>query len=66
MTGSVRLYLRDVRTGKHPLAEVLGSIDRLKESLTAQLQTSALPDAPDAEWVESWMLRKYRAHWGIS
>jgi predicted nucleotidyltransferase len=63
MTGSVRLYLRDVRTGKYPLVEVLASIERIKEALRAELQESELPDEPDTEAVERWMLEKYRERW---
>jgi len=66
MKGSVRVHLRGVRTGECPLDDVLSEIDRLREALTVQLQTSALPDAPDTEGVERWMLEKYRVHWGIS
>lgn len=58
-----RAYLRAVRRGEVPLAEVLARCDAAEARLRA-LQTSAdVPDQPDRAWVDGWLHRAHLAYW---
>jgi len=57
-------HLRDVRTGRVPLAEVLAEAEDAEASLTDLLNSSPLPELPDVSRVEAFVIRAYRARWG--
>jgi uncharacterized protein len=58
-----REYLRAIRRGEVPLADVLAAIDRAEVDLD-RLRTSAfVPDQPDRAWVDAWLHRSYTAYW---
>jgi predicted nucleotidyltransferase len=59
MQGWPRDFLLEVRRGEHALETVTFYADALKKRLEGLLQTSKLPDNPDVDYVEDWMLRKY-------
>ena len=58
-----RAYLRSVRLGQRPLAEVLDAIT-VAEARLAQLRDNpGLPDQPDRVWVDDWLHRSYLDFW---
>lgn len=57
-------HLRDVRTGRVPLAEVLAEAEAVETRLKSLLETSPLPEHPDVERVEAFLMRAYRGRWG--
>jgi uncharacterized protein len=58
-----RTYLRSIRQGEVPLAEVLDSVTGVETRLTQLRQTSAVPGQPDRGWVDSWLHRSYLNFW---
>jgi hypothetical protein len=58
-----RAYLRSVRLGQRPLAEVLDAVT-VAEARLAQLRDNpGLPDQPDRVWVDDWLHRSYLDFW---
>jgi hypothetical protein len=66
MADPVRLHVRDVREGKVPLNDVLGEVGELEVQLSDLRTTSPLPEHPDEERVESWMLDMYFEAWKVT
>jgi hypothetical protein len=70
-TGSITLpvpephrgYLRSIRRGDVPLAEVLDAITSAEAELGQLRQTSDVPDQPDRGWVDDWLHRSYMSFW---
>ena len=58
-----RAYLRSIRHGERPLAEVLGAITSAETRLTELRDSPALPDQPDRAWVDDWLHRSYLYFW---
>jgi hypothetical protein len=58
-----RAYLRSIRQGDVPLAEVLGAISSAETQLTCLRDTPAVPDQPDRGWVDDWLHRTYLSFW---
>ena len=58
-----RAYLRSIRRGERPLAEVLDAITRAEARLTGLRDSPALPDQPDRAWVDDWLHRSYLNFW---
>ena len=58
-----RDYVMAVRKGEVPLQEVLTICGELERAIKDLLTTSALPDDPDIDYMESWMLNVYREAW---
>ncbi|GAA3155701.1 hypothetical protein GCM10010531_03740 [Blastococcus jejuensis] len=58
-----RAYLRSVRRGDLPLAEVLAAVDDVEVRLTALQDSSAVPPEPDRAWVDDWLHRSYQWFW---
>lgn len=71
MTGRISLPMRDadreltvkVRTGGFTLAEVSEQIIAAERRLDAAFAASPLPERPDTQGVEAWMLDTYLRHW---
>lgn len=71
LTGRISLPMRDadralavkVRTGGFSLAEVSVQIIDAERRLDAAFAASPLPERPDAQRVERWMLGAYLEHW---
>lgn len=58
-----RGYLREIRRGGIPLAEVLGAVTDAEIQLTRLRETAAVPDLPDRAWVDDWLHRSYLEFW---
>jgi len=58
-----RAYLRSIRRGERPLAEVLQAIDDVEARLAALGDSAAIPDQPDRAWVDGWLHRSYQEFW---
>ena len=55
--------LRDVRSDRWPLADVVAWLDELETELTALGGSSELPAEPDRQWIDGWLHRSYTAYW---
>ncbi|MDT4918985.1 MAG: uncharacterized protein QOH89_3685 [Pseudonocardiales bacterium] len=58
-----RSYLRAIRRGEVPLAEVVTAIDRAESELTRLRADSAVPPQPDRSWVDDWLHRAHMSYW---
>lgn len=58
-----QLYLNNLRTGHYTLNEVLVYAQKLEHSLKLALDKSTLPDKPDYDTVEKWLLGVYLNYW---
>lgn len=58
-----RAYLRAIRRGEVPLAEVLDAISSAETQLTQLRQTTSVPEQPDRGWVDDWLHRSYLNFW---
>jgi uncharacterized protein len=56
-----RAYLRSIRRGERPLAEVLHAVSDAESRLAGLQDSSALPEQPDRRWVDDWLYRSYTA-----
>ena len=58
-----RSYLRAIRQGQVPLAEVLTAIDRAESEITRLRTSPAVPARPDRSWVDNWLHRAHMSYW---
>jgi len=58
-----RAYLRSIRRGERPLAEVLDAVCAAETRLAGLQDSPALPEQPDRRWVDDWLHRSYVAFW---
>jgi uncharacterized protein len=58
-----REYLRAIRRGEVPLADVLAAIDDAEHRLTGLRDTSGVPDHADHDWVNGWLHRAHLDYW---
>lgn len=58
-----REYLRSIRRGEVPLAEVIGAISAAEARLSALQDIAAVPGQPDRRWVDDWLHRSYLDFW---
>jgi uncharacterized protein len=58
--------LREVRSDRWPLADVLAWLAELEADLTALGASSDLPPGPDRSWIDGWLHRSYLDHWSRS
>ena len=58
-----RAYLRSIRRGERPLAEVLDALAAAEARLTELRDSPAIPDQPDRRWVDDWLHRSYLDFW---
>lgn len=58
-----RGYLRSIRRGEIPLAEVVTQIDEAAARLSSLAGSSTLPDEPDRRWADQWLHRAHLAYW---
>ena len=61
--GPSRAYLRAVRRGEVPLAEVLAAIDGYETSLARLHDSATVPAQPDRAWVDTWLHRSHLNYW---
>ncbi len=58
-----RSYLRSVRRGEVPLAEVLAAVTDAEQRLVALQDGPAVPPEPDTAWVDGWLHRAHLPYW---
>jgi uncharacterized protein len=58
-----RGYLRSIRSGERPLAEVLDAISDTEAQLARLQDSPAVPSEPDRHWVDGWLHRSYLNFW---
>jgi uncharacterized protein len=58
-----RQYLRSIRRGEVALPEVIAAIDAAEQELLSLRDSSAIPEQPDAGWVNRWLHRCYQTYW---
>jgi hypothetical protein len=58
-----REYLRSIRRGERPLAEVLDAIAAAEARLERRRDSASVPDEPDRGWVDDWLHRCYLEFW---
>jgi len=58
-----RGYLRSIRRGQRPLAEVLDAITAAEARLNELRDGPGVPDQPDRGWVDDWLHRSYLSFW---
>jgi hypothetical protein len=58
-----RAYLRSIRSGQRPLAEVLDAIGETEARLIQLRNSTAIPGEPDRTWVDDWLHRSHLNFW---
>lgn len=58
-----RSLLMQIRRGELPLAEALAALDRETRALEALVEDARLPDSPDRDSVDRFLVEAYREHW---
>jgi hypothetical protein len=58
-----REYLRSIRRGEVPVADVLAAIDQAAADLSQLKISAAVPAQPDRRWVDEWLHRSYFCFW---
>jgi len=58
-----RAYLRSVRLGQRPLAEVLDAVTGAETRLIQLRDTPGIPGQPDRAWADDWLHRSYTGFW---
>ena len=58
-----REYLRSIRRGERPLAEVLDAVSQTEARLAALRDSAAVPAEPGRRWVDDWLHRSYLGFW---
>lgn len=58
-----RALLRSIRAGELPLADAVAVVDRAEAALRRLREAPAVPDEPDADWVDAWLHRCHLAYW---
>jgi hypothetical protein len=56
-------YLRSIRRGDVPLADVLAAVTAAETQLSDLRNTSAVPDQPDRGWVDDWLHQSHLDFW---
>jgi uncharacterized protein len=58
-----RAYLRSIRLGERPLAEVVAAVAAAEARLIQLRESPDVPDEPDRAWVDDWLHHSYVAFW---
>jgi uncharacterized protein len=56
-------FIRDIRTGIHTMESVLAEAERLEDRLRALIETSPLPEYPDRDAADAWLVSTYQRAW---
>jgi hypothetical protein len=56
-------WLRDLRQGRHSKDEALDAAAELEASIERLLTTSPLPERPDRDEADRWLVRAYTETW---
>lgn len=59
-------YVRAVRRGEFSMEEVLAQVQVLEAEIHAAVAGSPLPEHPDHDWVDGWLITAHRQHWQSS
>jgi hypothetical protein len=59
-------FIRDIRTGKHTMESVLAEARRLEDQLRALTEASPLPDRPDRDAADAWLVSAYQRAWAAN
>jgi len=54
-----RAYLRSIRRGERPIAEVLDAVSAAEARLAQLRDSPAIAEQPDRRWVDDWLHRSY-------
>ena len=65
MTGVNRDFVLDVRNGKVPFGALARVMADVEDDLKAAVKRSPLPEIPDTEAVERWLVEAYRNFWSL-
>ena len=61
-----REYLRSIRRGEQPLAEVVEAVTAAEARLIELRDSPAIPDQPDRRWADEWLHRSYLSFWATT
>jgi len=64
MPEPARSFVMSIRRGEVELEEVLTRAAELEQRIVDLKETSPIPNRPDKERIEEWMVRTYLARWG--
>jgi hypothetical protein len=56
-------YLRSIRRGEIPLAEVIDAVETAEHDLERLRDSTSIPPQPDRRWVDGWLHRSHLAYW---
>jgi uncharacterized protein len=56
-------YLRAIRRGEIPLAEVVDAVGAAEAELIRIRDSADVPGEPDRNWVDAWLHRSYEDYW---
>lgn len=66
MPASDRAWLLALRRGEHSRDDALSRAGELEARLEELCRTSHLPESPDTDWADRWLVRSYRQFWDES
>jgi hypothetical protein len=58
-----RSYLRSIRHGEVPLAEVVAAVNQAEDDLVGLRSSPVVPAQPDRDWVDNWLHRSHLDYW---
>ncbi|WP_017600846.1 nucleotidyltransferase domain-containing protein [Nocardiopsis lucentensis] len=58
-----RSWLRALRRGEHTKREALDRAHELEDRLASLCETTRLPDRPDTDWADRWLVQAYQRTW---
>ena len=58
-----RAYLRSIRRGERPLAEILDAVPDTEARLAQLRDSRAIAEQPGRRWVDDWLHRSYLSFW---
>jgi hypothetical protein len=61
-----RAYLRSIRRGERPLAEVMQAISDAEARLAVLRDGASIADQPDRAWVDGWLHRRHQEFWDVT
>ena len=61
-----REYLRSIRRGEQPLAEVVEAVTAAEARLIELRDSPAIPDQPDRRWADEWLHHSYLSFWATT
>jgi hypothetical protein len=59
-----RDLIKEIRTGQHSMQDVLDMAERLESQLLELMVTTSLPEHPDRDAVNAWLIDAYQETWG--